>query len=64
MYVNEYATMISILSGHGRDFLLDYARRNNDGVSPITYADVEESTIGDTVPREKLFIMKDDELTQ
>lgn len=64
MYANEYATMISILSGHGRDVLLDFARRNNDGVSPITFADTEEDDQGDTVPREKIFITTHDKLTK
>ena len=41
MLENEYKAMIDIVSGVGRDEVVDCARIAHNGESPVTYADVD-----------------------
>lgn len=43
---HEYDILKALLSNFGKDYLIDTLRNSNNGVSPITFADVERNDDG------------------
>ena len=55
--------MMDILSGNGKDEVIDCAKVANQGVSPITYADVTKDKSGNVIPRETVLTDAEDHST-
>ena len=64
MLENEYKAMIDIVSGVGRDEVVDCARIAYKGESPVTYADVDQDFQGNIIAGDTVLTHEEDHKTQ